>query len=104
MGSTLLSVFSSPLLTTSFSQKTSFYKHSKKQKKTRDWPHMVFGIRPQKPETGYGYIKVENPQINTPAKVEAFVKNPIMLVQKNTSRAALISGIQGSFSFRSLLF
>ncbi len=38
--------------------------------------HMVFGIRPQKPETGYGYIKVENPQINTPAKVEAFVEKP----------------------------
>ncbi len=38
---------------------------------------VIFGVRPTKPETGYGYIKVENDKASATQKVEQFIEKPI---------------------------
>lgn len=50
--------------------------------------HVVFGIRPHKPETGYGYIKAERAQKGKAAKVECFVEKPDSV----TAQRYLMSG------------
>ena len=46
-------------------------KVSKKEKK-----HMIFGIRPHQPETGYGYIKVKRAIADQVYEVEEYVEKP----------------------------
>ncbi len=62
--------------------------------------HVVFGIRPHKPETGYGYIKAERAQKGKAAKVECFVEKPDSV----TAQRYLMSGDylwnSGIFVFR----
>src|ERR1700722_11671570 len=50
--------------------------------------HVVFGIRPHKPETGYGYIKVANSVNGKAANVECFVEKP----DSATAQRYLLSG------------
>ena len=50
--------------------------------------HLVFGIRPHKPETGYGYIKTGLSQNNDLFKVEQFVEKP----DYQTAQRYLLSG------------
>lgn len=38
--------------------------------------HVIFGIRPHKPETGYGYIKSSHKRVDHAFKVEEFVEKP----------------------------
>ena len=38
--------------------------------------HVIFGVRPHKPETGYGYIKSQGAPIDHAYAVEAFVEKP----------------------------
>lgn len=38
--------------------------------------HLIFGIRPNKPETGYGYIKTKNNQTGNFLSVDQFVEKP----------------------------
>src|SRR5690606_19886985 len=53
------------------------------EKKAREGHHVLFGVRPHKPETGYGYIKA------TPSgKVEQFVEKPDLA----TAQKYLLSG------------
>lgn len=37
---------------------------------------ITFGIRPSKPETGYGYVKVDSQKSHTLLSVEAFIEKP----------------------------
>lgn len=50
--------------------------------------HLLFGIRPHKPETGYGYIKTGAPVGERALKVEHFVEKP----DAETAQALLLSG------------
>lgn len=50
--------------------------------------HLIFGIRPNKPETGYGYIKTGEPVGNELLKVERFVEKPDF----HTAQLYLLSG------------
>jgi mannose-1-phosphate guanylyltransferase len=44
---------------------------------------VTLGIKPTKPETGYGYIKVDNKMIGIPANVIKFVEKPIFKVAES---------------------
>lgn len=37
---------------------------------------VTFGVKPHRPETGYGYIKAPGANMDTPAAIEAFVEKP----------------------------
>ncbi len=50
--------------------------------------HVIFGIRPNKPETGYGYIKAAHADDNGAQPVEQFVEKP----DYQTAQAYLLSG------------
>ncbi|MBS0604820.1 MAG: mannose-1-phosphate guanylyltransferase/mannose-6-phosphate isomerase [Verrucomicrobia bacterium] len=50
--------------------------------------HVIFGIRPNKPETGYGYIKAEETEDSAVRKVEQFVEKP----DYPTAQKYLLSG------------
>ncbi len=50
--------------------------------------HVIFGIRPHKPETGYGYIKTRGFRGNEAVPVEEFVEKP----DYKTAQAYLLSG------------
>ncbi len=50
--------------------------------------HVIFGIRPSKPETGYGYIKSVETEIRGVHKVEQFVEKP----DRSTAQSYLLSG------------
>ena len=52
----------------------------------RSGRHVIFGIRPNKPETGYGYIKVQGGK--SVGKVEKFVEKP----DHATAQKYLLSG------------
>ncbi|MBI2743046.1 MAG: mannose-1-phosphate guanylyltransferase/mannose-6-phosphate isomerase [Chlamydiales bacterium] len=62
--------------------------------------HVVFGIRPNKPETGYGYIKAKQIAHAKPSNVECFVEKPDL----QTAQRYLLSGDylwnSGIFVFR----
>lgn len=45
--------------------------------------HLVFGIRPHKPETGYGYIKTGEPEGKNCLRVERFVEKPDLMTAQN---------------------
>lgn len=42
--------------------------------------HVIFGIRPHKPETGYGYVKGKPTENSTIWKVERFIEKPVYSV------------------------
>jgi mannose-1-phosphate guanylyltransferase / mannose-6-phosphate isomerase len=50
--------------------------------------HVIFGIRPNKPETGYGYIKTKQGIEKGPCEVEQFVEKP----NAATAQSYLLSG------------
>lgn len=50
--------------------------------------HVIFGIRPHKPETGYGYIKAKESKDTVALKVEQFVEKP----DYETAQKYLLSG------------
>jgi mannose-1-phosphate guanylyltransferase/mannose-6-phosphate isomerase len=50
--------------------------------------HLIFGIRPHKPETGYGYIKWADTEWEGVKKVEQFVEKP----DYSTAQSYLLSG------------
>lgn len=50
--------------------------------------HVIFGVRPNKPETGYGYIKASHDDENGAHKVLQFVEKP----DYPTAQAFLLSG------------
>ncbi len=50
--------------------------------------HVIFGIRPHKPETGYGYIKAKETDDPSVQKVEQFVEKPDYV----TAQKYLLSG------------
>lgn len=66
--------------------------------------HVVFGIRPNKPETGYGYIKASNLTNGKPSIVGSFVEKPDAM----TAQRYLMSGDylwnSGIFVFRTGTF
>jgi mannose-1-phosphate guanylyltransferase len=58
---------------------------------------VAFGIKPTKPETGYGYIEVENSKINEHQKIVSFTEKP-------TLKAAEEYLTQGNFYWNSGIF
>jgi mannose-1-phosphate guanylyltransferase / mannose-6-phosphate isomerase len=50
--------------------------------------HILFGVRPHKPETGYGYIKTTSSPVGKALKVEKFVEKP----DTATAQQYLLSG------------
>ena len=58
---------------------------------------VAFGIKPKKPETGYGYIEVENSQINSHQKIISFTEKPGLKVAEEYV-------IKGNFYWNSGIF
>jgi mannose-1-phosphate guanylyltransferase/mannose-6-phosphate isomerase len=46
------------------------------EKFAKQGKHVIFGVRPHKPETGYGYIKFKRPVAENVFEVEEFVEKP----------------------------
>ncbi|MEM9990075.1 MAG: mannose-1-phosphate guanylyltransferase, partial [Pseudomonadota bacterium] len=60
----------------------------------------TFGIKPDRPETGYGYIKAGAALSEAAAHVEAFVEKPDLATAKDYLEAGTYSWNAGIFMFR----
>ena len=61
---------------------------------------VTFGIRPDRPETGYGYIRMGDAVVDSVNRVDAFVEKPDSLTAKNYIEAGNYAWNAGLFLFR----
>ena len=63
---------------------------------------VVFGVEPNRPETGYGYIEVTTKKIKGSLEVEGSMKSRAQHLHSSTSLLATIFGMQVSFYLKRL--
>ena len=61
---------------------------------------ILFGIEPNRPETGYGYLKLREKKENTPNKIEKFIEKPDKENAKRFVESGLYLWNSGIFIFK----